>query len=700
VFETYYSILFIILIIPLSFIISYFHYKNVELTKLKKYFLVLLRFLSLALILVLLLFPVIRLIEYIYKESKDIILIDNSLSLKLENRDSLLKVKVKDFVNILEDNNRDYDIFLFSGSLIKKISKDEVESINYDSIDNFKTNLDISLKEILDYEKDSKINTITIFSDGIINDGTNILGISGVNFKINYFLIGDRQQKPDLVLNELLYNKYSFISAYIPILVKFSSYNINKNVRINLYEEDKLVNYIYQNVTQDKIDYEVLFNIKSDIETIKRYNVDIEPDNMEITTKNNYRNFHIKFISNKFNILVLSGNPSPDFSFFKNQIQKIENIKADYLTQKDGVNFYEGNLNDFREYSCIVFWGFPTARTSQMILDKIKQEVEIYKTPLFFFAMGNVDYSKLKNFENYLPFIINSTESSEISIKLKPVIQVNKNNSFNFKYNFSGIENFPPLFYKPNLITSKPNSDILLSSSNELSPVFLVSYTEKNKSAAFLAYGLNNWRLNPVNYNYEPVFNSVLVNTISALFDYEKQKRIIVEPIKDEFSLYENVIINVRLNPLKNKDDKVGLHIYNPNIDLYPSLKGIGEHNFESRFKLENKGDYYSEAYLENIDTPETKDYFRFYINENNFEYIETRAREDYLIRLSNITGGKDLSNLDNNDINDLFSVNSKDRNEIEYLKNIYLNYNPIYIIILILLFSLEWFLRKKFNLP
>lgn len=695
-FETYYSILLIVFIIPVSFLISYLHYRGTSLSTFRKTTLILLRFLGFSLISILILFPVVRLIEYSFKENKDIVLIDNSLSMKIENRDSILKDKVSFFIQTLENNKRNYDIYLFSGSLIKKINKDDIFNIKYDSIENFKTNLDISIKEILEVEKENKINSINIFSDGIINDGYDLLSLNGVNVKLNFFLIGDTEQKKDLVLKEVLFNKYSYIFAEVPIVVRFSSYKLDKNVKINLYEEDKLIKSEYQNVTQDKSDYEIVFIVKSETEEIKKYKVEIEPDNSEITIKNNYRNFYIKFIPNKFNIMVLSGYPSPDLSFLKNQIQKIGNIKADYFTQKEGTSFYEGNFENLKGYSVVIFFGFPTVETQTVILEKLKKEIEKYGVPIFFFAMRKVDYEKLRYFENYLPFKINKTEATEISIKLKPV----KNANVYYPFNFKNIENFPELTYNPSVIKQNPNSEVFLSAFNEVSPVFLISNTETNKSAAFCAYGLNNWRLNPKNVDYEPVFNSILINTISILYDYEKQKLITVTPLKDEFSRFENLILKVKLNPLALESGNIKLRIYNSENEIYPNLVKIDEYNLQSKLILEQKGDYFTEAYIENLDIPEARDYFRFYVNENNFEYNDTRAREDYLYRLSTFTNGVNLTNLNENDLSEIFKSEKQEEISFDYVKNIYLNYNPIYIIVIILLFSIEWFLRKKFNLP
>ncbi len=197
---------------------------------------------------------------------------------------------------------------------------------------------------------------------------------------------------------------------------------------------------------------------------------------------------------------------------------------------------------------------------------------------------------------------------------------------------------------------------------------------------------MNHWRLTSINYNYEPVFNSILVNSISTLYDYEKQKRIIVNPLRDEFSCFENSIINVKYNPSYEKaEDKINLHIYNSDVNIFPNIFKIDDYNFQARLRLEKVGDYYAEAYIENMDIPEAKDYFRFYINENNFEYNETRAREDYLNRLSNFTGGKNLTNLDENNLKNLFSFEIQEEGSFQYIKNIYLNYNPVYIIIVIL---------------
>jgi hypothetical protein len=41
-------------------------------------------------------------------------------------------------------------------------------------------------------------------------------------------------------------------------------------------------------------------------------------------------------------------------------------------------------------------------------------------------------------------------------------------------------------------------------------------------SAAFCAYGLFRWRLNPGDYEYEEAFRNILAGTVSTISDYEK----------------------------------------------------------------------------------------------------------------------------------------------------------------------------------
>ena len=91
----------------------------------------------------------------------------------------------------------------------------------------------------------------------------------------------------------------------------------------------------------------------------------------------------------------------------------------------------------------------------------------------------------------------------------------------------------------------------------------------------------------------------------------------------------------------------------------------------------------------------------KFLVGNNNFEYLETQPDQMLLNEVASATGGKKLNGLSESEIQSVYEESGRNRsNEILSSKSFDLNINPYYLGFIILFLSLEWFLRKRNNLP
>ena len=701
-FKADYNFFVLILITAVSVFISYFYYKKSKLEPGKKKFFTVLRAFSLFFLLLLILSPVISLISGIQRDPVNVILIDNSQSLLLENRSVKLKEILKE-KSIDKDNAGSVNrYFLFSGNLISEVSKDEINEIEYSERNNFQTNLSATFKSLEDLFLNKNLSSVTVISDGIINEGGNpIYMVKSLNVPVSYILTGDTIQKKDLVLKKLYYNSTSFIESKVPIKAEISTYNFDKKIKINLYEENRLIDSKELDVNPGRMDYYADFFVSSDNETVRKYKIEISGSDDEVTLRNNSEEFFIKFADNKFKVLVISGGPGPDNSFISGEIKKVKNFNPDFLTQKSSREFYEGVYTGKEIYDAYIFIGFPNAVSDPILLNSIREEIIRNNSSLIFFSARNTDYGKLSILEDKLPFKISSYSGVEEVTGISPVLS-SDSGFYSNRNLLSEIKSFPDIFKTASVFSADPSSQTILVSGRNSEPAMIIQNTTQDKSVAFLVYGFYKWRLNNKNVNASEVFRYLLTTSVVTISDKDAKSKFRIETSKPVYSKFENIIFKASLNSYEIKGgENIKVNVKGNNFNETVNLIKKDNRNYEALLNIPSDGDYEYTAELLSGNNTEESIYGRFAVGENNNEFKSTRADNSILAALANETSGADFSKSDASEIKDsIKKYNSQSSDVIRSLNNFELNINPYYLFILIFLLCLEWFLRKRNNLP
>jgi len=701
-FSAEYGFVYAAIMLIVAGAVSYFYYKKTILKEPQKKFLTALRALSVFFIFILLLSPVMSFISNISPSPKNIFLIDNSESLLIENRNNLLKKIVTDEIKGIGAGNSEDLYFLFSGDLIKEISADELNGITYEGINNFETDLSSPVSTLQEKLSAANISTVNIVSDGMINEGGNPLKFArSMNVPFNYYLTGDTIQKNDVSIKNLYYNKTAFAESTVPVKVQIASYNYNTNVNVSLYEEDKLIDTKTVAVNERDNLYDVSFNVFSAEDKIVKYRIESEPLENEITLKNNFREFFIKFTDNKFKVLVISGGPSADNAFITEELKQVRNFETTVLTQKSGGEFYEGGFPDINIFDTFILIGYPTAVSDQSILNRISAEIENKNSSLIFFAGRNTDYSKLMSIEDKLSFKISSSSDNEELTGLSSVISTD-NEIFTSLDQLRSVSSMPDIFKTSSIFSSNPSADVFLLTTKNSIPALIIENTKSKKSAAFLAYGFYKWRLNKNNKGSDDLFRNILSNIIIAITDKEAQKHFSIETTKSVYSKYEDVKFNASiLNHKVNGNEKILVKISGNGIDKETDLIRLNDNQYSGKINIPEDGNYEYTAGLYDDNVLVENILGRFSVGENNFEFSETRADNSVLKILSLETGGQNLTGKSKSEIDDILKeMNGKSEYEFKTARNLELNVNPYYLALLIFLLCLEWFLRKRNNLP
>ena len=694
-FSSSYSPLFLVLFILIAAAVSWYFYRNTALSSTKKYILMALKSIAVFILLALFIEPVLSYLTGNDKLSRDIVLIDVSRSSTIENRSG-------EIINILKETGieeGDGDIFGFSGDVTELSNTDSV------SFAGFNTDLAASLRSLKERYPDGSYSTVTVISDGIFTDGGNPL-YEAQKFAAPFvvFPVGDTAVKKDVVIKKVAANEKAFTGTAVKIKAYLNIFRSDPAViNIKLLREGIEIRSQQVNTLPGLNNYEADFDVTETAPGKIRYTIlaEVLPD--ELTYKNNKSDIYITYIDNKVNILVISGGPGYDNEFTGSVLKRIGNYNITYRTQKSAGEFYEGPIDtrQFAELSTLFLLNFPTSVTSAALVSDIANNTKQFNVPVIFFAGKNTDYQKLGSFDELVPFSVSRPNSGESTLRLQPVGGMD-----NGLDKIQGLGAANEIFKNISGIMPKPGSITLATDRATGEPMIINRVSGLSRSSAFLGYGLWRWKLNPGS-NAEKTLEAMLIEMINMTLQKEKRTKLRVYPAKDIFDYTEKIKIFAEVydeNYLLTRNAKLTGKVTRKDGTSAGELKFTPvENKFIAELPSLPANDYYIECDAEYNGTYWAKDYNRFLSDTLNTEYLETLPNHDLLSLLASKTGGTVL-NADS--IREYSSVlkRIKEGLAIPERPQKYLRFdlwgNKYYLMLVILLFSIEWILRKRNNIP
>lgn len=691
--KTDYGILLAAIAVVISAALSFFYYKGGQAQgKTLRGVLTSLRFLTILSVLLLFMSPVLTYLGSTSGKPIDIILIDRSESTGLAGTETV-NAEIDDFLSNSKLENPKF--FYFSGELENEVSAGDAAIRPGDSLGS-KTNLSKALSQLKERLPGENISSVTVISDGIINDGGSpVKSGLAIGAPINYLLIGDTTESKDISIARVLYNKTAFIESSVPVSVELISRGHSGKTRVSLYEDGRLADTKELQLTEGQSSYTVDFSTGSSEKKIVQYKVVADSLEGEVTLRNNSSDFFIKYIDNRFKILVIAGGPSSDLAFIKEEMLRIKNFETDFRTQKSPGEFYEGGFPSSLDYDAVMLIGFPTNTSDESVLNLLRAGIEKRNLPVVFFASRNTDYSRLKLIEDRLPFLTSGFSETESETSLSPVSGISSRFFKNDEL-LSRIASFPSVFRTGTSISGKPDAVTILIALNGKSPALLISETSFRPSAAFLAHGLYKWKLGRNTSSAGEVLGYLLANIFSAISAREEGKFLSVETTSPVYSASEEITMTGTVRGFDaSGGEKIEVTVkgngYSKNFSMIKNSQGV----FNLSFVNPGQGVFDFEAALVSQGKQAEKVSGRFLVGDNNYEFLETKQSNLLLNEVAIATGGKNVT-----DNQDNFPRSESVTAEMKSQKSFDLNLNPYFLSLIILFLSAEWFLRKRNNLP
>lgn len=636
----------------------------------------------------LLLGPIIRQINNFLEKPVFVILSDDSGSIK-EGVDSTSLKSIQQEIRILKESldERGYEV-----------RESDLEGKEIETLIEYKapvTDIQSALHKVADHYEGKRIEGVLLVSDGIYNTGVSPL-YATYNFPVHTLGIGDTIQRVDIAIRNVAYNKIAYEGNKFPVHVEVLAKGIDaRSLALTVTKGGKLIDRQTKPVGDDGlVVYD--FNPLADEKGIQKFDLVVEELPEELNKRNNRASIFVDVIEGKKKILLIASSPHPDIKALRTVLEK--NSNYEFLLHIPGVTEQTSSVLEDDKIDLVIFHQSPDLRgkTRDLFLRYVKRSIS------FFVIVGRqTDLSLLAS--QGVPIKLEGLPRDYDDVT--PVVNPAFNNFIITTETKSIVTDYPPVSVPFGRIQIPLSATALLyqriGSVNTDKPLMAVEVRNDKKVGIMLGEGLWRWRLDEFGQSEATIsFDELLGKLLQYLSTSEDKTRFRSYPIQQEFSEVEPVIfesqvyndifepvfgntINIELTDGAGKQTRYS-YVTSPGNIRY-QIGGLNEGVYRYRSRTEINGK-----------TEETRGQFAVVLKQTELQNLT--ADFDLLRKLSANTGGNFYS-LDKtqNLVNDLATKEATGVMRTEEKYDSLINLKWIFWVLLLMI-SVEWFLRKYYG--
>ncbi|RYE35293.1 MAG: hypothetical protein EOP42_06530 [Sphingobacteriaceae bacterium] len=634
----------------------------------------------------LLLAPLIKSVNKYPQKPLVLILQDNSASIKKFSAKNFQSGKfLQDLHQLKTKLNDDYEVqeFHFDKSLSAGLS---------DAVDGKQTDISNAFQTLINRYGNQNIGAVILASDGLYNRGSSPINIAATLKSAVYTIaLGDTVPKLDVMIDHVDYNKTAFLNNdfLVEIFVE-ARQTKSKNLQLKILEDGKPVSNQQVIITGNDFKKSLSVKLNADKKGMRKFQVVLQTLAGEISITNNTATFYVEVIDNRKKILIVYDAPHPDVAAIRQSLQSNQNyeVKTNLLNELD--------LGKLNQYSALILEQLPNNRVN---LQPLLLQTEKLKLPVWFLLGTQSNVQQFNSLQKVIS--INSTNQSMQEVFAAPDASFTT-----FILSDSArteIGQFPPLLAPFGNYTSGSSAVLLKQKVGQVTTSYpLLAFAEENgqRKAVLTGEGLWRWRLNEFQrFGNHHAFDELLSQSIQYLSVKNNRKRFDVSSAKSVFEEDENVMLHAELY------DKSLEPVNQPEVAI--SIKNTSGKKYDFQFSKSNRtyqldagvlpaGDYSFSAQT-SLGTENFKANGNFSIKALATEDLQSTANQQLLYALAKENGGEMVFPDQLNRLPDLIRKNENIKT-IVYQDNNYeelIDEKWVFVLITLLL-SLEWFLRRR----
>ncbi len=685
-----------------------------EVSRPKRIALGLLRFAALFLILFLLLEPVLRRIDREEKRPIVAVLIDDSESLRItSSRDtstSSVRDRVYGLLRELPAAARDADIrfFRFGSELDAEPSSTvEPDSLRFQAD---RTNISAALEGVRDRLRDENFRAAVLVSDGRYNTGRNPLYVSE-RYPVPVYtaVIGDTSRHVDVQIRRVTTNEIAYVGTELPVQVGVRSEGMGgEDVTVSLVHDGSAVSSQRITLPEGNAEVTVDLAVRPESEGLQQYTIAVTELPGEVTYRNNQESVAVRVLESRRRVLLVAAGPGPDVASIRQLIADDPTFEVSAYVQKDRLGFYGGSFpTSLEPFDAILLAGYPGTVAEEAVMQRIASAAEA-GTPVFFLLTSGTSIRLMDQyFSGILPVTVDRIRESFVEAALVPTTAGRSHPILEIaEATPEAWLRFPPLAYSQTRWVLSPDATVLATTSVrgvELDdPILVIRRRSQNRSAAILGAGTWRWRNVPEDLDpLQHLWPSLFSNVVQWLTAREDDRPVRVVPARDLFGGGETVqlsgqVYDESLNPVS--DASVEARITAPDGTEYPYVMNpIGNGRYTLAAGTFPEGTYSYEALaLRDGDSLGT-DRGTFAVGSLTLEYRETNADAALMRQIAQRSGGEVLRG-NGTDLasSPLFSAANLTSLVVENETNLELRRRHLFLALIVVLLTTEWFIRKR----
>jgi len=632
------------------------------------------------------------------------IYIDKSLSLNYYKQPSYTSYiqGISNFIQRIKRKNIDFEIYSFGSQL------DTLSDITKIKTDANSTNIGLVFKNLnIGYEKN--IAGAIIFTDGQINQGPLLSKFSTYNkLPIHIVGIGDTIPMLDVSIQSVDIPPISVKGKEVNIDATITSVgNLKERVNVTLFDENnKLIGSKIIKISGKESLENVRFQIKPNKIGKNTYLIKCSALSDEINIQNNQQKIIMHVMKDRYNVALITGAPNYNTRLLKDHLSRSNN-NIDHFVYIN--NKFNPPIKEFLEkkYEVIIFDNNPVKHNSEKwssLLRIFTKKLISHNSSLLIIPGPEIDINSINN---YLKII---------DIEAKELIY-NDQNQYNWKFTSHWLNNFSfndskwldndvsslpqqnPAFYLGKQVNDKNTSFAEYIGVDSPNPLLILG---EKKSIRYAIW--NSIDIASIKYKLLDTDNSfVLDNSLNKIFNWLMKKsgsqEYVFRTNKNSYQQGEEVLLSGR--SLNYNDDivhegTVELYYNDKFIGSKPLFLDINKNEYKSRFWAPKPGKIkYIVNINKGIDSYEVGN-GTFEVQESHIELNRIFLNKEKLINISRVSGGKFNYWVDYESLLDEINIVNKKEN---YIATYIIRHNYLFISIILLILTIEWFLRRRMGL-
>lgn len=517
------------------------------------------------------------------------------------------------------------------------------------------TNLSAALAEVRKRAREENIQAVVLATDGNYNEGRNPLNeLEGLSLPVFTAGAGDTLRQKDLVVDRVFTNAIAYAGSSVPVETHLRSFGFaDQRVEVALISGKQVVAREQVELKAGRTEYPVRFSIPAGEEGVHKYLVSVGALPGELTKENNSQTFFLRVLKSKIRVALFAGSPYPDVAAVRQAIAEDPQMEVrSYVQKSPGAFIGEAPADGAVDSAdCIVFVGFPSALTSDRTIAGLAGSMRRLKKPLFYVHGKRVDHSKLRAFDEFLPFTASPPGPAEDlvfaqvpeRIRSHPLVASEAGDITPDSW-----DRLPPVFKMRASFQARPGAEVLafarINTVTLTEPLVLTRGVGGLKSLAVTAHGIYRWRLMSQGTPATERFWTALVsNAVRWLTTRENEKPVRVSPAKEIFTTAEGVafraeVYDEQLRPVDDAEVSVQYSAGGSNFTM--ALEPIGNGRYEGSEGPVPSGDYSYRATAKASGRDLGADAGKFSVGPVNVEFLSTTMNRQLLEQLAGQSGG------------------------------------------------------------